>query len=394
MISVEKAKEIINRVVEPLGVESINVGVSLNRVLAEDLVASLNLPPFNQSAMDGYAIRFEDYKDGCRSFQLVGEVKAGDEYTISPQAKDCVRIFTGAKVPDGYDIVVMQEQVQADGTDIKIQKDGLSHFVNIRLKGEQITHGDIALKKGTILTSAHIGYLNALGFANIKAYQLPKVALLVTGNELVQAGEEIKEGEIYESNANMLKSAFQTLGVELSVEFVKDDYESTKQQLDLFTNEYDLVLASGGISVGDYDYVGKALYDLGVKEHFYKIKQKPGKPIFFGGLNGAYVFGLPGNPASALVGFYEYVYPCFYALQGTSKKLTSLTLQSATDIKKKEGRAGFLKAQLEGGEVNVLGGQGSHILASFAEANALIYLSENQSFVNKGDHVEVHLLPH
>jgi molybdopterin molybdotransferase len=347
------------------------------------------MPPFPQSAMDGYAVRL----NGKSTFNLVGEVKAGDGHEPNLKTGEAVRIFTGAPVPASADLVVRQEDCKLDSTVLEVNplpKNG----ANIRPKAEQVAEGALALKLGQVLNPAAIGYLATLGITEVSVYKNPKVAILVTGNELVSAGAELKYGQVYESNAVMLQAALKTYGIQDSAVYrVKDDFESTRQQLDQMLKECDVILCSGGISVGDYDFVGKALNELGLREIFYKIKQKPGKPLFFGKKGEAFVFALPGNPAAALTCFNVYVIKALNLLTGKRPQgLVRVQKKITTDFSRKGDRAQFLKAAICGDEVAILEGQSSAMLHTYALSNALVYVPLEKELILKGEAVECILL--
>ncbi|MFN6943454.1 MAG: molybdopterin molybdotransferase MoeA, partial [Cytophagaceae bacterium] len=311
MISVEQAKELILNNCQASGKSiKINCHKAVGRILATDISAPIDLPPFRQSAVDGYGIKLSDSIK--ENWKLIDEVRAG-EYKEHPVGKnEAVRIFTGARVPDEVDCVIMQEFIDIKDNHLSTSnKELLKHNANIRLKGEQIQKGSIALRKGTILSPAAIGFLNALGIAEVEVVAQPVVGILVTGSELQSPGEPLGKAQIYESNAIMLKAVLQdTLAIEkINIFRVKDDFALTKELIQKTVLDSDLVIITGGVSVGKYDYVRQALEDLGAEDIFFKIAQKPGKPLYFGKLNGIAIFGLPGNPAASLTCYYEYVYP-------------------------------------------------------------------------------------
>ena len=273
MISVEEAfKRVKKNTVLLTDFEEIHLCDGLERVLFEDVVSPIDMPPFRQSAMDGYAVHISDLQ-----YNLIGEVPAGSNFLNDVSHGEAVRIFTGAKVPDSAHAVVMQEKVSRD--DDVITLDSIPKLEeNIRPKGEQVKKGALALNKGTKLNAASIGYLASLGITRIKVFRKPKIAIVATGDELVKPGEVLPEGKIFESNTIMLNSAvLASANCEASIYTISDDYTETKSLMQKVVNEYDLVMISGGISVGDYDFVGKALREMKVDEVFYKVKQKPGK---------------------------------------------------------------------------------------------------------------------
>lgn len=391
MITVEEAYKLVQNNITPnektISIESKN---SLGYVLASNVFSPINMPPFRQSAMDGYALNLHDKSN----YKIIDEVKAGDEHQPILDKGEAVRIFTGSAVPKTANTVIMQEKVTVKGTQLFINNT-VSKNKNIRPLGEQIKKGTLALKKGTKLTSAAIGFLLALGIYEIPVYDKPKIGIVTTGNELVEAGQKLTYGKIYESNSGMLQSGLQSLGYsKVAVSKIKDDYLSTLNSLEKVISENDVVIISGGISVGDYDYVGKALLALGTKQIFYKVKQKPGKPLFFGKLNNKPVFALPGNPASALSNFYIYVHPTLERLSGnTSFSINKGTAVLDRDFIKIGDRAQFLKAHHKNGIVSILEGQSSAMLHTFAVANVLAYIPWNLNNYKKGDAIEIIHLP-
>lgn len=359
-------------------------------ILATRVLSSIDMPPFPQSAMDGYAIKYGD----DLTYTIVGEIKAGDGHTVALKKGEAVRIFTGAAVPDTADAVIMQEKTTVNGTSL-ILEETPKEFQNIRPQGEQIHKGDIAVDKGTLLSPSAISYLASLGVNQVNVYPKPKVAIVVTGSELVPPGEPLPYGKIYESNSILLATTLQKEGVlDYEIFKVKDDYESTKLLLDQVTQQHDFVLVSGGISVGDYDFVGKSLKEIGTQQLFYKIKQKPGKPLFFGKRKQCFVFALPGNPASALTCFYIYALPMLRSYSGIEKPfLPRVTRNLAHDYQVKGIRAQFLKAVVKGHDVSVLSQQSSAMISGFIEANAYVFVPENSGLLAQATPVEVILLP-
>ena len=389
MITVEEALKAIDENVRFREHQNVQLELALNLVLAEDIYSPIDMPPFPQSAMDGYAVKL----NGTNTFNLVGEVKAGDDHEPQLNQGEAIRIFTGAPVTASADLVVRQEDCNVVENVLEVNplpKTG----ANIRPKAEQTVSGDIALRKGQAINAAAIGYLATLGVTEVSVFPKPKVAILVTGNELVAPGQELNYGQIYESNAIMLQSALTNYGIEQSdVYRVKDDYESTSQQLDQMLKEYDVILCSGGISVGDYDFVGKALIELDVKEIFYKIKQKPGKPLFFGKKENALVFALPGNPAAALTCFNVYVIKALNLLTGKRPQgLVRIKKNITTDFSRKGDRAQFLKGSICGNEVAIMEGQSSAMLHTYALSNTLVYVPLEMKSIKKGESVECILI--
>lgn len=391
MISVEKAIQLVRANVVPLeSINNIKMENALGHVLSEDVCSPIDMPPFRQSAMDGYALCL----NGGTSYQVIDEVKAGDNHNPKLNKGEAIRIFTGAAVPDTANAVVIQERVSLDGNIIHIDHD-VPLNENIRPRGEQIKKGGVALNKNSFLSPAAIGYLTTLGITEVQVFKKPRITILVTGNELIVAGNPLKYGQIYESNALMLASALESLGYAHSeIRSIPDNYQDTLNSIRTAFVNNDLILISGGISVGDYDFVGKALHELSVEKLFYKVKQKPGKPLFFGKKGNTYVFALPGNPASALSCFYFYVQTALHRLSGRSgTALNRIQAISRTEFLKKGDRAQFLKALYNAGEVTILDGQSSSMLNTFALANALVYIPENKIKIELNEKVEIILLP-
>ena len=388
MIKVEEALTIIEANSAKMPAQQIAVSKALGYVLAEKVISPIHMPPFRQSAMDGYAF-IHSIK---HQYDIVSTSQAGDHSNLKLNANEAVRIFTGAFVPDDADTVVMQEHVIANKNSILIAAMP-AKSANIRPKGEQIAKDDIVFEAGTLMTPAAIGFLASLGITEIKVHKKPKVAVLVTGNELVKPGEKLKKGKIYESNSVMLQAALETIGIKKTkVYSVKDNLKATKKALKSILKKYDIVLISGGISVGDYDFVKEALLQNDVKELFYKINQKPGKPMFFGSKNETLVFALPGNQASSLTNFYIYVVPAIKSRIGFLEiHKTKVIRKLNSDLKNNTGKTLFLKAKYNETHVEVLDSQSSAMLNTFAVANSLLIVPEGIEEYKKGQLVT--LLP-
>ncbi|SFZ94459.1 molybdopterin molybdotransferase [Flaviramulus basaltis] len=391
MISIDDAIKLVKNTSKPLLKETIKpVQKAGGYFLFKDVESPINMPPFRQSAMDGYALNLHD----SLTYNLIGEVKAGDEHEPILKKGEAVRIFTGAPVPNTANAVMMQEKVKKEDDEITIEEH-LTEGYNIRPIGEQVKKNDIALKKHTKLTPAAIGYLMSLGITKVSVFKKPEIALVTTGNELIESGQDLTYGKIYESNSKMLLSALYSLKFyDVTSHKVEDDYNKTLSKLKSVISENDLVIITGGISVGDYDFVGKALNELQVEEVFYKVKQKPGKPLFFGKKDSTNVFALPGNPAAALTCFYVYV---FIALQKmmdlNNDELPRVQAKSLSNFKKYGDRPQFLKAIYNNGTVEILEGQSSAMQQTFALSNALVYMPEEQTNIKVKDTVETILLP-
>lgn len=391
MISVEDAKKLINTNVSPLETIEIDVTKALGFYLAEDVFAPVSIPLFNQSAMDGYAFKFKDIN---KALKIVDEIPAGDTRKVEINSTEAVRIFTGSKVPDSSDTVVMQELTELQEGELIVKDKGLKIGGNIRTKGNQLNKGDLALKKGTKINAGAVGFLSTLGLTSIKVFSHPKVVIIATGSELINPGGQLKEGQIYESNTVMLEAALKKIGIKSSIFVVEDNKTATSKKIGEALKDSNLVLLSGGISVGDYDFVKEALENNNVAEIFYKIKQKPGKPLYFGKTEKSYVFALPGNPAAALNCFYEYVSMTINIMIGNSIiGFPILHLPINKTYNKKAGRSVYLKGLTDFKSVKILEGQGSDALQSFSLANCLIYIPEENTTINQNELVEIHILP-
>ncbi|MCC6600107.1 MAG: molybdopterin molybdotransferase MoeA, partial [Crocinitomicaceae bacterium] len=329
------------------------------------------------------------------SIKITGEVAAGANFTKKIKRGQAVRIFTGAMIPAGADTVVMQEKSSVLANELFIEDTQLSLGTNVRNKGEQIKKGKVALAKGSTLTAGAIGYLAALGIVKVKVVSKPKVAVITTGNELVSPGNKLNAGQIFESNSYMLRAALLSVQVDnVKLFSVPDNETKIFNCLKRAIKNFDLVLITGGISVGDYDFVGSSLEKIGVNNIFYKINQKPGKPLFFGNSGKTPVFALPGNPAAVLSCFYEYVFTALQIMRGQKNIfLPNVQLPISTDFSKKKGISLFLKGNISPNGVIPLKGQESFVLSSFAVADCLIYLPEHSENLKTGELVEVHLLP-
>lgn len=368
-----------------LGAEEVLLSAALGRVLADDIFSSVDVPPFDNSSVDGYAIRSSDAPS--QRLQLSGAVPAGTIASIPLAPGQAMRIFTGSPIPRGADAVVMQEDT--------VVKDGFVSFAAkmasadfIRPRGSSIRQGAQVAAQGAVVRPPISALLASVGVGKIQAYRRPKVAIVGTGNELVAPGEPLAPGQIYEANTVALRQAIEGLGLEVvSCHLVRDEFEETKAAFAKALSA-DVVITSGGVSVGDHDLVRRAMADLGVEEKLWRVAMRPGKPFYFGvAPNGARVFGLPGNPVSALVTFYVLVRPALAQMIGlTTLGMRSAVLGSAVGIR--GDRADFLRAREENGRAIVASGQDSHMLAGLAEADLLLYLPERSGPYVEGDIVD------
>lgn len=358
-----------------------------NHVLSQAINSPVNMPPFRQSAMDGFALCLHDTLE----YDIIGEVKAGDTHQMTLLPGQAIKIFTGAAVPDSAQAVIQIEKTSVKEGIVYLQEQPKSG-VNVRPIGEQISEGDLALEKGTLLNAAAIGFLAGLGFTSVMVYKKPTIGIVITGNELVKPGSTLKYGKVYESNAIMLRSALNDAYFDaITLYEVNDDFENTKNKLHDALSANDVVLVSGCISVGDYDFVARALKELEVETLFYKVNQKPGKPLFTGKLQDKIIFALPGNPAACLTCFYVYVLPTLLILSGKATHYNpSKRISLAHNYSVCNTRSQFLKASIVNDEATVLSHQNSSMLNTFSLANGLLYLSEGEYELEKGAKVDIY----
>ncbi|TDD94393.1 molybdopterin molybdotransferase MoeA [Flavobacterium cellulosilyticum] len=389
MISVQDAFTILQNNLPALQQVDCPLIQARKHILAQDIFSPVNMPPFQQSAMDGFALCLFDGLE----YEIIGEIKAGDSHQVNLSPGQAIKIFTGAAVPDSAQAVIQIEKVTVKDAKLVLEEI-VKPETNVRPLGEQIKVGELALEKGTLLNAAAIGFLAGLGLTTAKVFQKPRLGIVVTGNELVKPGQPLEYGKVFESNGIMLESALRDAFFENINRYeVNDDFENTKSKLQTALSENEVVLVSGGISVGDYDFVAHALEELQVETLFHKINQKPGKPLFAGKREDKIIFALPGNPAAALSCFYVYVLPTIKVISGEAANYNqSKTIAIAHDYSVLNTRAQFLKATFVNDEVSVLSHQASSMLNSFSVSNGLVFVPEGNYELKKGDKVAVYLL--
>jgi len=367
----------------------------LDRVLAKGVDSPLNVPPHNNSAMDGYAFKRESLIRNT-TLTMVGRSMAGSPYEGKCQLGQCVRIMTGAKLPSDCDTVEMQENCDAQGEQIQFLSER-KFGDNVRYAGEDIAIEQCVFKKGRKLTAADIGVLASLGVNKVEVYRQLTIALLSTGDELRTPGESLNDGDIYESNSHFLINMLKRLNAKvINLGIIEDDKQAILAAFKHADQIADAVISSGGVSVGEADYTKEVLDELG-KIDFWKIAMKPGKPFAFGSLPNSYFFGLPGNPVSALVTAHQLTVPALLKLQNSRvEKPIILKAKSSVNLKKSPGRMDLQRGILstnESGEMTVAttGSQGSGILTSISSANCYIVLPSCQGRVMEGEWVDVQL---
>ena len=392
-IEVSEAKKLIRDHIKTPDPVKVSIETAAGLILAEDVYALTDVPPFNQSSMDGYALNYEGWKQN-NTLKIEGLAQAGLAEQSPLQIQNTCRIFTGAAVPPGADTVVMQEKVDIQDGKLIIKDPSLLAGQNVRIQGSEAKKGELALEKGCLLNAPAIGFLAGLGIHELMVYPGPNLSIILTGNELLQPGLPLAYGQVYESNSYALNAAIREAGIlNVDVFSAEDDLKILTEVLGIAMEQSNLVLLTGGVSVGDYDFVIRAAEANGVVQVFHKIRQKPGKPIYFGKKGNKYIFGLPGNPASVLICFYEYVYPAIGLLSKREKDLKKMSGILEANMKKPAGITHFLKAYFDGKYVKDLKAQESFRLSSFAIANCLIKLDEDRTEYKAGEEVEIHILP-
>jgi molybdopterin molybdotransferase len=399
-LPVDKARELIARFLSPVtAAERVHLRSALGRVLAADVISPIDVPAHDNSAMDGYALRFADLKaDGKVTLEVAGTAFAGAPFRGEVKPGECVRIMTGGVVPRGADTIVMQEHVEARDGAVTIAG-GHRRGQNLRRAGEDLKAGQPALARGLPLRPADIGLIASLGIGEVAVYRRLRVAFFSTGDELVSIGSVPAEGQIFDSNRYTIHGMLSRLGCEvLDMGVVRDDPRRLEAAFAEAAACADVVITSGGVSVGEADFVKDLLNKLG-EVVFWKIAMKPGRPLAYGRVGGAHFFGLPGNPVSVMVTFYQFVRDALLALSGRDPvpALPTFKVPCTSSLKKAPGRTEFQRGILSRDatgqwSVRVTGDQGSGILRSMSEANCFIILPTDQGNVTPGALVEVQVL--
>lgn len=390
-ITVSEARTLIsNEIRTQCPIREKNLSDSLHSYTAKPIYAPIDIPNFTNSAMDGYAFCYQDWVDK-NEITVKYVIQAGQTDLPILKRGEAARIFTGAMIPIGADIVVMQEKAVVENNKLLVQKREFQKGDNIRPQGSQTKMGELVAAENTLITPGVIGMLAGFGIEKVHVFSSPKIGIIVTGNELVTAGTPLKKGQIYESNSITLQSALKEM--DISVEFivkVSDDKEKTFHEIQTRIPEVDVLLLTGGISVGDYDYVKESLERAEIHQLFYKIQQKPGKPLYFGKKEQHYVFALPGNPASVLTCFYQYVRPFIKGLKGEKHIFNSYEYAKLlNDFNKKNKLTNFLKGHLENGKVSITSSQESYKMNSFSSANCIVEISGEERVIRQGEKVIV-----
>ncbi len=390
MISVEEAKRIMMEHVPALGSETIGIHASHGRYLAEDIPSPHDHPLFDCSAVDGYAIRGE-----VSEWSILGEVVAGGVLQRTMRPGECVRIFTGGSIPRGADSVVMQEHCRTEGGRMKLSAGLPRKGANIRRRAEHVRIGDYLARSGSTIRPISIGLFASVGVVDLPVIKRPSVQVIVTGGEfMMDIGQELVDGKIFSSNDDMLGASLAEEGIKVIPAHIEDHHSSLASAIGHFLKENDVVITTGGVSIGDYDLIRPVLESMGAVIHFHNVAQKPGKPMLFATLNGKPVFGLPGNPRAVMVLFWEYALPFLRSMQGAKDPwLPTDHLPITHPLEVKGDRAEFRASQVRGGKVTLLRDEGSHMLRSLVDADALAYIPADRRSWAEGDPIEVHFLP-
>jgi len=403
MISVTEAKEIIKSNIGRLPSIIKPIDEAVGFILDQDIFSPINVPSFVQSSVDGYAFAFESIKH-FSVLEISELIQAGASKQSVISKNNAVRIFTGAPLPEGADTVLMQEKATIENGALVVSGLEIEKGLNARPIGADIQKGALALQKGTLLTPASIGFLASIGISEVAVIKKPSIQIILTGDELQLIGKELNFGQIYESNSHTLKAALHQVGIyDLETICVEDDLNTIAKAVATALEKFDLILMTGGVSVGDYDFVLEAAKANSIDQLFHKIKQKPGKPLFIGSKDDKVICGLPGNPASVLSCFYNYVLLVLDQLSGTKLVLPQVKAIVSNDYKKPIGLTHFLKGKFEMIEelnnvnphcqVTILDGQESFKMNSFALANCFVELPEDVTIVKAGDEVVIMLFP-
>ena len=396
LLTLEQARTKMLESITPVS-DTIEVGImdSFGSIVAEDVTSPINVPNYKNSAMDGYAVKASDLPaTEPKKFKLVGTSWAGKPYVGKIKDNQCIRIMTGAKVPEGTDTVIMQEHITKENDNIVISA-GHKAEQNVRCAGEDLKQGDIVLKKGKLINAAEMGLLASLGVAKVKVLRPLKVSFFSTGDELKGLGETLEDGQIYDSNRYTIFGMLQKLNVEINdMGVIPDDREKIEAAFLTAADQSDVIITSGGVSVGDADYVKETLEKLG-QINFWKLAIKPGKPLAFGKVKQAMFIGLPGNPVSVMATYYQLGLPAIQHLSGNRNYTPVIAKARTTEpFYKRPGRLDFQRAIFsynEQGELVVkgVGVQASHILSGMSLANCFAIIPAESGTVNPGEMIDI-----
>ncbi|XZT78358.1 molybdopterin molybdotransferase MoeA [Acinetobacter baumannii] len=386
LISVDEAIELISNRPKKLGSIQQSLQNSLSRYLAKEIYSEINLPSFSQSAVDGYALCCYAEDLNNQKFQVTGEIRAGSESHDILSGGQAVRIFTGGKIPEGTTHVARQEIVEV----VSAQEISLTEHIrpkaDIRFTGEEIQQGQLLAQVGQFLNIGSLAALSMAGVQTVDVYRAPKVAVLITGDEVAETAEDLAEGKIFDANGPLLKAWFEDYGLDIELIHVADEADQVTHYFNQLKDSHDVVITTGGVSVGDYDFVRPCAFEVGFEQIFWKVKQKPGKPLFFAeyhnsqAIHSCYLLGLPGNPAAVYVAMQVYGKSLLDALQGNRQGPEWFTAILEHDLKE-DTRERFLRmyAYFDAGQLKVksLAKQQSHMLSNLMQANSLVRIPAN-----------------
>lgn len=388
MISVEEAENLIFE--NSFLVDTIDISLmeSYGTILRENIIADRNNPPFNRATMDGIAINYQKWEEGLKSFKIQGIQKAGQKQQFLTNLEECYEIMTGAPVPQNCDCVIRIEDIEIkDNTAFINSNINISRFQNIHFEGSDYKTGDVLIKEDTKILSVHAGVIASVGKKTVKVSKELSFAVVSTGDELIEPGKDIENHQIYISNSYALANAIKSLGYKnVNTFHLVDDIKVLKDEMEKILNNFDIIILSGGVSMGKFDYLPQVLNELNVEKIFHKITQKPGKPMWYGRFNNKYVFALPGNPVSSLICFYRYIKPFINKITGLGNNKEYVVLGNDFNFKtaltcfqpvKINNIDGTLYAQTV--DINTSGDY-----ASLVKSDGFIELPKDESFFKKG----------
>lgn len=402
MVSVIEARRIIEGRIPPLREEKIKLSVAAGRILAANVKAPFPMPRFDNSAMDGFAVRAEDTEGATQinpvELKSIGVIPAGSSGDLKLKPGQCAQVMTGAVIPSGADAVIMVENTSGfDESGIVRIFTTVQPGDHIRRQGEEISQGAVLIRRGTPITTAEIGVLATFGYASVSVTVPVRVAIFTTGDELQEPGTELKSGQIYNSNLPVISDLVQRAGSRIIIQrLLRDDQNELKVALQEALETADVVISTGGISMGRFDFLRLILKELSVKEHFWKVAQKPGKPLYFGSRGKTLVFSLPGNPVSAFIGFMVWVWPVLEKMQGKQPNhFLEAVLTRPFPREETKYRFLFGKVEVNKGKLVCRPAEkiGSHMLSSALEANCILEVEPGKGQLPVGSKIIVQILP-